>query len=355
MRKPPPAEGVPLLNILSWNVAGLRALVKKHPGLIPSLVWREGARVLCLQEHKLQGSHTGEMEAALGLQAGHDRGRAGWVCSTGKLGYSGVSVHTASRPLSVTVGLGAGGGSTSSPDSDPDPDSEHEVEGRVVTVELEEAFVVNVYVPNSGEGLKRLDYRINRWDGAFAKYVKGLESRGKPVIVTGDLNCAHKEIDIHAPKTNLRSAGFTVEERESFGRLLLGEVGLVDTFRELFPCTVAYTYFTRRFNCREQNKGWRLDYFLTSRALMPPAAAAATATVTVVTTAAATETAVAAVTAVAIDQEAEAGTALAKANSALAAVAAPTLSTPWRVYDSWILQDVYGSDHLPLGLTLIKV
>ncbi|GIL73256.1 hypothetical protein Vretimale_4856 [Volvox reticuliferus] len=314
LRKPPPPEGGPVLKILSWNVAGLRALLKKQPDAISSLVEREGVEVVCLQEHKLQDSHTAEVAGTMGLKGWYHH----WACSTGKLGYSGVSVHTRTKPLSVVVGLGACAGSL-------EPDPEHELEGRVVTVELPSAHVVSVYVPNSGEGLKRLDYRINRWDGAFAKYIKGLEARGKPVIVTGDLNCAHHEIDIHAPKTNLRSAGFTVEERESFGRLLLGEVGLVDTFRALFPGTVAYTYFTRRFNCRAQNKGWRLDYFLTSGALMPSASTAA------------------------------AGEAVSHADTADGAEAAPPiLSTSWRVYDSWILQDVYGSDHLPLGLTLIQ-
>ncbi|GIL42718.1 hypothetical protein Vafri_653 [Volvox africanus] len=315
LRKPPPPEGSSVLKILSWNVAGLRALLKKQPDAISSLVEREGVEVVCLQEHKLQDNHTVEVAGTMGLKGWHHY----WACSTGKLGYSGVSAHTRTKPLSVVVGLGACANSL-------EPDPEHELEGRVVTVELPSVFVVSVYVPNSGEGLKRLDYRINRWDGAFAKYVKGLEARGKPVIVTGDLNCAHHEIDIHAPKTNLRSAGFTVEERESFGRLLLGEVGLVDTFRAMFPRTVAYTYFTRRFNCRAQNKGWRLDYFLTSGVLMPSA-----------TTAAAGEEAVGG--ADTTDKE----------------NAAPsTPSTPWRVYDSWILQDVYGSDHLPLGLTLIQ-
>ncbi|GLI69142.1 hypothetical protein VaNZ11_013699 [Volvox africanus] len=315
LRKPHPPEGSSVLKILSWNVAGLRALLKKQPDAISSLVEREGVEVVCLQEHKLQDNHTVEVADMMGLKGWHHH----WACSMGKLGYSGVSVHTRTKPLSVVVGLGPCAGCSL------EADPEHELEGRVVTVELRSVFVVSVYVPNSGEGLKRLDYRINRWDGAFAKYIKGLEARGKPVIVTGDLNCAHHEIDIHAPKTNLRSAGFTVEERESFGRLLLGEVGLVDTFRVLFPGTVAYTYFTRRFNCRAQNKGWRLDYFLTSGALMPSATAAAAGEE-------------------AVDD----------ADTKEKEKAAPPTPTPWRVYDSWILQDVYGSDHLPLGLTLIQ-
>ncbi|GLC44343.1 hypothetical protein PLESTB_000480200 [Pleodorina starrii] len=331
LRKPPPPEGAPVLKILSWNVAGLRALLKKQPDAISSLVEREGAEVVCLQEHKLQGNHTVEMEAALGLKGWHHH----WACSTGKLGYSGVSVHTRSKPLSVTVGLGGCEGAM----GEELPDPEHELEGRVVTVELPSAFVVSVYVPNSGEGLKRLEYRVQRWDGAFAAFIQRLEARGKPVIVTGDLNCAHQEIDIHAPKTNLRSAGFTVEERESFGRLLLGEVGLVDTFRALYPDTVGYTYFTRRFNCRAQNKGWRLDYFLTSGSLMP---STATTTTTAVAEAAA--------------EQQPAPEAPNPPAAAGAAAATPTAvpSTPWRVYDSWILQDMYGSDHLPLGLTLTR-
>ncbi|KAG2450155.1 hypothetical protein HYH02_000257 [Chlamydomonas schloesseri] len=319
MRKPPPPAaaagsggggGSPPLNILSWNVAGLRALLKKTPDAVSSLVAREGAQVVCLQEHKLQAGNQQEVEGLLGLKGWHHA----WAFSTAKLGYSGVSVHTAQPPLSVVVGLGHGGAGA------PDPDPEHEGEGRVVTVELEGVFVVNVYVPNSGEGLKRLDYRVGRWDGAFAAFLRGLQARGKPVVVTGDLNCAHKEIDIHAPKTNLKSAGFTPEERESFGRLLLGEAGLADTFRRLYPDTVAYTYFTRRFNCREKNKGWRLDYFLTSESMMPP--------------------------------EAQEGSTAAQEEAAGAAKAEP--ASAWTVYDTWIMQDVYGSDHLPLGLTCVK-
>ncbi|GFR40988.1 hypothetical protein Agub_g1653 [Astrephomene gubernaculifera] len=336
LRKPPPPAGAPVVKLLSWNVAGLRGLLKKQPDALSQLVAREGADVVCLQEHKLQGGHTDDMETALGLKGWSHY----WACSTTKLGYSGVSIHTRQPPLSVTVGFGgrpapgspaaaaARASATAAAEAGAEePDPEHEGEGRVLTAELPQAYVVSVYVPNSGEGLKRLDYRVGRWDGALAAYVRSLEARGKPVIVTGDLNCAHQEIDIHAPKTNLRSAGFTVEERESFGRLLLGEVGLVDTFRRLFPNTVGYTYFTRRFNCREKNKGWRLDYFLTSASLMPWEAGAG----------------------------GEKGAAEAGSEGAQAAAPAPVPppATQWRVYDSWILQDVYGSDHLPLGLTLV--
>ena len=154
-------------------------------------------------------------------------------------------------PLSVVSGMGG-----------EEPDGE----GRVLTAEFEKMFLVNVYVPNSGEGLKRLDYRVNQWDVKFSEYLKSLEARGKPVVLTGDLNCAAQEIDIHSPKTNLRSAGFTQEERESFAQRFVGN-GFIDCFRRQHPDVVGYTYWGYRFNLRAKNKGWRLDYFLASEAL----------------------------------------------------------------------------------------
>lgn len=315
MRLPPPPEGSPVLKILTWNVAGLRALVKKDKDALSKLVAEEGVDVVCLQEHKLQGSHTSGMAEAMGLLGWTHT----WACSTAKLGYSGVSVATRQPPLSVMVGMGGAA------------EDEHEAEGRVVTVELPELFVVSCYVPNSGEGLKRLDYRTQRWDCALAAYITSLEARGKPVVLTGDLNCAHKEIDIHNPKGNLRSAGFTIEERESFGRLLLGEVGMVDSFRALHPGVVGYTYFTHKFNCRANNKGWRLDYFLTSSSLMPPGE---------------------------VKPKVEPPPAAeGEQQQSTEGKPTPTRTAPatsWRVYDSWIRQDVYGSDHLPIGLTLVR-
>eukprot|EP00803_Ostreobium_quekettii_P001739 evm.model.scf_239.4 EVM.evm.TU.scf_239.4 scf_239:92113-94459(+) len=205
-----------------------------------ALLAAEKADILCLQETKVQDVHTAAIEA--GLPNGW---HAHWNCSTTKKGYSGTAVFSRQAPLSVTKGIGV---------------EEHDGEGRVITAELEDLYVVNAYVPNSGAKLERLEYRVTSWDTQFSAYLKGLEAR-KPVILTGDLNCAHQEIDIHSPKTNLRSAGFTVEERTSFTKNFIDN-GFVDTFRRQYPDVVGYTYWSYKRKARENNKGWRLDYFL---------------------------------------------------------------------------------------------
>ncbi len=238
-------------SVLSWNVAGLRALLKKAPDTLKSLLDMEDPiDCLCLQEHKLQdGQHC--TDAAATLAESFPGWSVHWNCSVEKKGYSGTAILSRTPPLSVVSGIG---------------DEAHDGEGRVVTAEFESMFVVNVYVPNSGEGLKRLDYRVNEWDVKFSNYLKQLEARGKPVILTGDLNCAAQAIDIHSPKTNLRSAGFTQEERDSFAQRFLNN-GFIDCFRRQHPEVVAYTYWGYRFNLRAKNKGWRLDYFLVSEKL----------------------------------------------------------------------------------------
>lgn len=260
MRPPPLGDDVKQARILSWNVAGLRALLKKvkeaaegrreehipHP---LALAEQERADVLCLQEIKLQDEHCADALRELRLPDGW---HATWNCSQSKKGYSGTAILSREQPLSVTCGIGA---------------EHHDGEGRVVTAEFPDFYLVNCYVPNSGEGLKRLDYRVNLWDKEFAAYLKGLEAR-KPVVLTGDLNVAPTELDIHNPKGNLKSAGFTPEERASFQANLL-EDGFVDCFRALHPHAVAYTYWGYRFNARANNKGWRLDHFLVSSALAP--------------------------------------------------------------------------------------
>ncbi|KAL4436574.1 hypothetical protein ABPG75_003713 [Micractinium tetrahymenae] len=257
MRPPPLGEDA---RILSWNVAGLRALLKKvkeaaegkreehipHP---LALAEQERADVLCLQEIKLQDEHCSDALKELRLPDGW---HATWNCSQNKKGYSGTAILSREEPLSVSCGIGM---------------EDHDGEGRVVTAEFPDFFLVNCYVPNSGEGLKRLDYRVNQWDKEFAAYLKGLEAR-KPVVLTGDLNVAPTELDIHNPKGNLKSAGFTPEERASFQANLLG-AGFVDCFRAQYPGAVAYTYWGYRFNARANNKGWRLDHFLVSSALAP--------------------------------------------------------------------------------------
>lgn len=258
MRPPPLPDGTPASHILSWNVAGLRALLKKVKEVeagtrnenIPTLVAlaeAEQADVLCLQEIKLQEDHCVEVLKELNLPEGW---HVSWNCSRDKKGYSGTAIVSRQAPLSVSCGIGA---------------EEHDGEGRVITAEFSAFYLVNCYTPNSGEGLKRLGYRVEKWDKDFSAYLKRLEQH-KPVVVTGDLNVAPAEIDIHSPKTNLKSAGFTPQERASFAANLLGQ-GFVDCFRTQYPEAVAYTYWGYRFNARGNNKGWRLDHFLVSQQL----------------------------------------------------------------------------------------
>ena len=167
-----------------------------------------------------------------------------------KKGYSGTAIYTRHKPLSVTYGIGI---------------DEHDHEGRVITLEMEDFYLVTVYTPNSQDGLRRLDYRMT-WETDFLAYLKRLDSQ-KPVIVCGDLNVAHQEIDLKNPKTNRRNAGFTDEEREKMSILL--DNGFTDTFRFLHPEEVTYSWWSYRFKAREKNAGWRIDYFLISDRLRP--------------------------------------------------------------------------------------
>ena len=167
-----------------------------------------------------------------------------------KKGYSGTAIYTKHKPLNVEYGIGI---------------DLHDHEGRVITLEYEDFFLVTVYVPNSQDGLKRLDYRM-RWEDDFLAYLQWLDGQ-KPVIVCGDLNVAHEEIDIKNPKSNRRNAGFTDEEREKFSRWL--SCGFCDTFRTLYPDEVTYSWWSYRFQARQKNAGWRIDYFVVSKRLMP--------------------------------------------------------------------------------------
>ncbi len=224
------------MKFVSWNVNGLRACWKKG--------FREAfesldADFFCLQETKLQ---EGQLDAAF------DGYRSYWNYAQRK-GYSGTCVFTRREPLAVTLGIGH---------------DAHDTEGRVVTLEMPAFYLVNVYTPNSQEGLARLDYRME-WEDAFRAYLTGLAER-KPVVVCGDMNVAHEEIDLKNPKTNRRNAGFTDEERGKFGQLLAA--GFTDTFRKLHPDERdAYSWWSYRFHAREKNVGWRIDYFLVSRGL----------------------------------------------------------------------------------------
>ena len=225
-------------KLISWNVNGLRACMGK--GF--SEAFRDlDADVFCLQETKLQ---EGQIELDL---PGYEQF---WNYAE-KKGYSGTAVFTKEAPLSVHYGIGV---------------EEHDKEGRVITLEYPAYYLTTVYVPNSQEELKRLEYRM-RWEDDFLSYMKNLEQM-KPVIYCGDLNVAHKEIDLKNPKTNHRNAGFTDEERGKFDNVVSS--GLIDPFRYFYPdVTDAYSWWSYRMRAREKNVGWRIDYFVVSEALKP--------------------------------------------------------------------------------------
>ena len=226
------------MKFVSWNVNGLRACLGK--GFLDAFAALD-ADVFCLQETKMQPG-----QADIDLP-----GYREYWNSAVKKGYSGTAVFTRREPLSVSYDIG---------------DDAHTGEGRVITLEFEDFFLVTVYTPNSQDELKRLDYRME-WEDAFRAYLLGLDAK-KPVVVCGDLNVAHTEIDLKNPKTNRRNAGFTDEERSKFSQLLAS--GFTDTFRYLHPgLEGAYSWWSYRFHAREKNAGWRIDYFLTSDRLAP--------------------------------------------------------------------------------------
>lgn len=224
------------MKLISWNVNGIRACVGK--GFL-EFFKEADADIFCIQESKMQA---GQLE--LDLPGYHQY----WNYAE-KKGYSGTAIFTKRKPLSETYGMGI---------------EEHDKEGRVITLEFEDFYMVTVYTPNSQNELARLDYRMT-WEDAFLAYLKKLEEN-KPVIVCGDMNVAHKEIDLKNPKTNRKNAGFTDEERAKFSILL--ENGFVDTFRHFYPEQEGiYSWWSYRFKAREKNAGWRIDYFLVSEIL----------------------------------------------------------------------------------------
>ena len=225
------------MKLISWNVNGLRACVGKN---FMDFFHEIDADIFCIQESKLQ-----EGQIELDLPGYHQY----WNYAE-KKGYSGTAIFTKQEPLSVFYGIGM---------------EEHDKEGRVITLEFDKFYMVTVYTPNSQDGLARLSYRME-WEDAFLAYLKGLESAGKGVIFCGDLNVAHKEIDLKNPKTNRRNAGFTDEDRGKFTELL--ERGFIDTYRYFYPDTEnVYSWWSYRFSARAKNAGWRIDYFCVSENL----------------------------------------------------------------------------------------
>ena len=226
------------MRLISWNVNGLRAVVGKN---FREVFQSLDADFFCLQETKMQA---GQLELEF-------PGYQSWWNYAEKKGYSGTAIFSKHHPLSVTYGIGI---------------EEHDHEGRVITLEMESFFLVCVYTPNSQDGLRRLDYRM-RWEDDFRAYLQKLDE-SKPVIVCGDMNVGHEEIDLKNPKTNRMNAGFTDEERRQMTTLL--NAGFADTFRHLHPTQEGiYSWWSYRFHAREKNVGWRIDYFLTSQRLLP--------------------------------------------------------------------------------------
>lgn len=226
-----------MYKFISWNVNGLRAI---HGKGFPEIFNGFDADFVCLQETKMQ---QGQLELEF-------PGYESYWNFAQKKGYSGTAVFTRHTPLSVSYGIGM---------------EEHDSEGRVITLEMNDFFLVCVYTPNSQDDLRRLDYRMS-WEDAFRDYLHSLEQKGKGVIVCGDLNVAHKEIDLKNPQSNRRNAGFTDEERGKMTELL--ESGFIDTFRFFHPdAKDIYSWWSYRFRARERNSGWRIDYFLASESL----------------------------------------------------------------------------------------
>ena len=231
------------MKFISWNVNGLRAVFGKG---FPEIIQGLDADFVCLQETKMQA---GQLEADLPSYHTY------WNYAE-KKGYSGTAIYTRHEPLSVSYGIGI---------------DHHDTEGRVITLEYTDFYLVTVYVPNSQDDLRRLGYRMT-WEDDFRAYLVELDKK-KPVIVCGDLNVAHQEIDLKSPKSNKRNAGFTDEERGKFQELL--DAGFIDTFRYFHPDQRdIYSWWSYRFKARERNSGWRIDYFVTSQRLAPQLASA---------------------------------------------------------------------------------
>ena len=228
------------MKLISWNVNGVRSVLKK--GLLEVMAAAQ-ADVFCLQETKCQPGDVQHIALPPGCEPAWN--------SAQKKGYAGTAMFFRQKPLALTHGLGV---------------ADHDTEGRVITAEFPDWWLVTVYTPNSQRGLTRLDYRVKAWDPTFLKYLKKLEKK-KPVVFCGDLNVAHTEIDLTNPRTNRRNAGFTDEERESFTHLL--SAGFIDTFREFEKGGGHYTWWSQMANCRARNIGWRVDYFVASDALRP--------------------------------------------------------------------------------------
>ena len=234
------------IKIIAWNINGLRAHIKKDN--LFNLLKKEDPDIVCFGETKLS-CPISETQNILRERIKGYKYRYYSQCSL-RRGYSGTAIFSKKKPLNITFGINK---------------EKYDQEGRVITLEFKNYHLVHVYTPNSGQSLQRLNYRINEWDIEFSKYLKTL-NKTKNLIICGDLNVANEEIDIHNPKTNKKSAGFTDDERQSF-KNILKNVRLIDTYRLLNNNKIEYSYWNYKFKSRDKNKGWRIDYFLVSEKL----------------------------------------------------------------------------------------
>ena len=235
------------IKIIAWNINGIRSLMKNNN--LYNLIEKEKPNIICFGETKISCPFL-DVETELKKKIKGYKYRY-WSPCLVKNGYSGTAVFCKKEPIKVTYGIGS---------------SELDQEGRVIVLEYKTYFLVHVYTPNSGRGLVRLDYRVNKWDKVFRNYIKNL-NKTKPVVLCGDLNVANEEIDIHNPKGNTKNAGFTKEERDSFKKLL-SKAKMIDTYRHLNKDKIEYSYWSYMHKSREQNKGWRIDYFLVSNKII---------------------------------------------------------------------------------------
>lgn len=230
-------------KLIAWNINGMRSLMKTDH--LYNLIEIEKPHIICFGETKLTCPIL-DIQTELKEKISGYKYRYYSQCIV-RGGYSGTAIFSKRKPINVSHGIN---------------NSDHDNEGRVITLEFDKYYLVHVYTPNSGQSLQRLEYRTKSWDLHFRKYLKNLQ-KNKKIIVCGDLNVANEDIDIHNPKGNKRTAGFTDEERESFKKHL-DELKLIDTYRYINPSKVEYSYWSYRFNSREKNNGWRIDYFLVS-------------------------------------------------------------------------------------------
>lgn len=237
------------MKIIAWNVNGIRAILKKETFI--NLINSEDPDIFCLGETKISCPLLNvQEEINEKLKAKYNYY---WSPCKIKKGYSGTAIYTKKLPINIIYGLEY-------------EKNEYDVEGRVITCEFKNFYLIHVYTPNSGQHLARLNFRTTEWDIVFKKYILMLQKK-KPVIICGDLNVAHQEIDIKNPKTNLKTAGYTIEERNSFTELL-NETNVIDSFRSLNPTIIKYSYWTYKFGARSKNIGWRIDYFLIDKKII---------------------------------------------------------------------------------------